>query len=160
MFYFSGIINSRKKSYAMNLRKKLRNVYFSLLDSFYIQVDKKYVKRTNNLKFIPGYKDRRGGKVSYGEWSHVIGIFQTLLFFLIKGRKGITIVDIGCGTGLLGIASYPFVSESGKYIGMDVRKKEIDFCRQNFPESHYEFIHFDVHNARYANAQASNSKQW
>lgn len=144
----------------MNLRKKIRNAYYSLLDSFYLRIDKKYVKRTNNIRLIPAYRHRRGGKVSYAEWSHVIGIFQTLLFFLTKGRKEITILDIGCGTGLLGISAFPFIQESGKYIGMDVRKKEIDFCKKNFPTKNFEFIHFDVHNARYANDQQNNSKPW
>lgn len=145
---------------AMNITKKIRNGFYRLMDSIYVNVDKKYVRRTNNIKLIPTYENRRGGKTSYAEWSHVIGIFQTLLFFLIKNRKGVTLVDIGCGTGLLGIASYPFIAESGKYIGMDVRKKEIDFCRQNFRSPNYEFIHFDVHNARYASAQNSTNKSW
>jgi SAM-dependent methyltransferase len=144
----------------MNFRKKIQNACYRLLDSFYVEIDKKYVKRTNNIKLIPGYEHRRGGKVSYGEWAHVIGIFQTLLFFLIQDRKGVTILDIGCGTGLIGIAAHPFVLESGKYIGMDVRTREIEFCKANFKSSNYEFIHFDVHNARYANDQQTVSSPW
>src|SRR5688500_8558403 len=116
----------------MRIPRKVRNALYVLLDTFYLKFDRKYVKRTVNIKQIPFYRYRKGGKISYGEWSHVIGIFQTLLYFLIRGRKGVTIADIGCGTGLLGIASQPFISESGKYIGLDVRKQEIDFCRTNF----------------------------
>jgi len=144
----------------MNLGKKFKNLYYNLLDQFYVSLDKKYVKRTNNIKLIPEYKHRRGGKVSYGEWSHVVGIFQTLLYFIVGGRKNLTILDIGCGTGLLGIASRPFVTDSGKYIGMDVRKKEIEFCQSNFRWPNFEFIHFDVHNARYANNQERGNKNW
>jgi len=144
----------------MNLSKKIRNVWYRLADALYVGLDKKYVKRTKNIKMIPDYSHRRGGKVSYAEWGHVIGIFQTLLFFLIGDKKGVTILDIGCGTGLIGIASQPFVQESGKYIGMDVRKKEIDFCRTNFQGPNYEFVHFDVHNARYANEQKESKKAW
>lgn len=104
---------------------------------------------------------RRGGKVSYAEWAHVIGIFQTVFYQTLTQKSDNQILDIGCGTGLLGIAAESFVSGKGKYTGIDVMKKDIAVCRQNFAgKSNYEFIHFDVANPMYASEQETELKPW
>jgi SAM-dependent methyltransferase len=43
---------------------------------------------------------------------------------------------------------------------MDVRKEEIEFCRSNFQSPQYEFVHFQAHNARYAEQQTEKKKPW
>jgi SAM-dependent methyltransferase len=133
---------------------------YQLLDGKFLPMDREFVRRTRNLRLIPNETARRGGKYSYAEWAHVIGIFQTLMFIHLRNKQGNRILDIGCGTGLLGIASEPFVGEGGKYTGLDVKEDDIDFCRGHYPSSSFEFVHFDVANPAYAPAQNHNKTTW
>ncbi len=70
------------------------------------------------------------------------------------------ILDVGCGTGLLGIAGEPFIGQDGKYIGIDIMKNDIDFCRRHFSSENFEFIHFDVNNPVYAPVQKGTKLKW
>jgi ubiquinone/menaquinone biosynthesis C-methylase UbiE len=132
----------------------------SLIEKEYLEADKKNIRRTKNIGLIPIKRYRKGGKVSYAEWGHVIGIFQTLMYQNLEQKTGNQILDIGCGTGLLGIAADPFVSEGGLYTGVDVMTDDIDFCKQHYPNDKYKFIHLDVHNASYADEQKANPVKW
>ncbi len=140
--------------------KKIAFQLYSILDNFYSQVDKNRVRRTKNIRLIPDVNHRKGGKVSYAEWAHVIGIFQTIFYHHLENKKGNDILDVGCGTGLLGIASEPFTSENGSYTGIDVMKHDINYCLKNFKASNYKFIHFDVANPMYAANQDKEFKPW
>lgn len=133
---------------------------YHFLDSLYVPLDRKYIRRTKNIRLIPNERNRRGGKYSYCEWAHVIGIFQTLMFLHLENKESSMILDIGCGTGLLAIASEPFLGRDGKYTGIDVMKKDIDFCRKHYPSTHFEFIHLDVSNPVYAPAQKDARSRW
>ncbi|HJP63656.1 MAG TPA: class I SAM-dependent methyltransferase [Mucilaginibacter sp.] len=130
------------------------------LDRQFRKVDISHIRRTRNIRLIPDLKNRRGGKLAYGEWAHVIGIFQTVIYQTLNEKTGNHILDIGCGTGLLGIASEPFVSDKGTYTGIDVMIEDITFCREHYPFSNYHFIHLDVANPAYASAQSSHLKPW
>ena len=133
---------------------------YHLLDSLFIPLDRKHIRRTRNIRLIPKENNRRGGKYSYAEWAHVIGIFQTMMFIHLRNKENNIILDVGCGTGLLGIASEPFLGQDGKYFGIDVMKNDIDFCRSHFPSVNFEFIHFDVTNPAYAPAQKDAKSEW
>jgi SAM-dependent methyltransferase len=133
---------------------------YRLLDRLYLPQDREHILRTRNIRLIPGEANRRGGKYAYAEWAHVIGIFQTLIFLHLARKENNRILDIGCGTGLLAIASEPFLGEQGKYWGIDVMQKDIDFCRGHYPAGRYEFIHFDLANPTYAPDQNSNRAPW
>lgn len=137
----------------------LKNI-LGKIDSLYLNFDKKLVLRTRNITMVPDIANRRGSRKSYGEWCHVIGIFQTLLFIHLSKKMDNVILDVGCGTGTLGIASAPFLEDEGKYIGIDVRKKDIAFCKKHFPENHYSFMHLDVGNRSYAPNQPFENKRW
>jgi SAM-dependent methyltransferase len=140
--------------------KVLRRIPCHLLDSIYTPLDKKHIRRTRNIRLIPNANSRRGGKFSYAEWAHVIGIFQTLMFSHLEKKENNMILDVGCGTGLLAIASEPFLGNNGRYIGIDVMKKDIDFCCGHYPSSNFEFIHFEVANAAYAPDQKETKAKW
>ncbi|MFZ5863095.1 MAG: class I SAM-dependent methyltransferase [Nitrospirota bacterium] len=71
-----------------------------------------------------------------------------------------SILDVGCGTGLLGIASEPFLGTHGRYVGIDVVKREIEFCRNHFPSAAFEFIHLDISNPAYTPSQKSERVGW
>lgn len=145
------------------IRKKLNRIgvtFYHLLDSLFIPLDRMLIRRTRNIRLIPNEKNRRGGKYSYAEWAHVIGIFQTMMFIYLPNKENNMILDVGCGTGLLGIASEPFVGRDGKYLGIDVIKNDIDFCRSHFPVVNFEFIHFDVNNPVYSPSQIEAKTKW
>ena len=133
---------------------------YHLLDRLYLPRDRQHILRTRNIRLIPGEANRRGGKYAYAEWAHVIGIFQTLIFLHLARKENNRILDIGCGTGLLAIASEPFLGDQGKYTGIDVMQKDIDFCRGHYPAGRYEFIHFDVANPTYAPGQKATKSSW
>ena len=130
------------------------------LDHLYIPLDRKYIRRTRNIRLIPTKSHRRGGKFSYAEWAHVIGIFQTLMFLHLPRKENNMILDVGCGTGLLGISSEPFLGQDGKYVGIDVMERDIDFCRQHYPSANFEFIHLNINNPAYAPAQRGPQLKW
>lgn len=133
---------------------------YKVLDRFYVRLDRTHIRRTKNIRLVPTEDNRRGGKYSYAEWAQVIGIFQTLMFIHLENKDGNRILDVGCGTGLLGIASEPFLGSTGHYVGIDVNKADIDFCRNHYPSPPFEFIHLNVNNPVYAPAQGSKRLQW
>lgn len=138
----------------------MKRKLFPWIDKIFQSIDREHILRTKNIRLIPDYKNRRGGKVSYAEWAHAIGIFQTIIYQTLKTKTGNKILDIGCGTGLLGIASEPFTYDKGTYTGIDVMSAEVDFCRSHFKADNYSFIHLDVANPSYANAQSAELKPW
>jgi SAM-dependent methyltransferase len=139
--------------------KILAQLISLIIDRIYIFSDKFLLRRTRNLRLIPTIYRRKGGKKSYAEWAHVIGIFQTLFYQNLKDKNNV-VFDIGCGTGLLGIAAEPHVNDGGRYIGIDVSTRDIGFCRRHFKQPNFEFIHFDVHNATYAGGQQQENLAW
>jgi SAM-dependent methyltransferase len=138
----------------------MKEKLFTWLDEVFRETDRNHIRRTKNIRLIPAYNDRRGGKLSYAEWAHVIGIFQTLLYQELDKKTGNNILDIGCGTGLLGISSEPFVGNGGSYTGIDVMKEDIDFCKSHYTAPNYHFVHFDAANPAYAGAQSPELKPW
>jgi SAM-dependent methyltransferase len=151
----------------MNLKRTLGNALqrvrvnpYRLLDKLYLPRDRKHIRRTRNIRLIPTEANRRGGKYSYAEWAHVIGIFQTLIFVHLPRKDENRILDVGCGTGLLGISSEPFLGHNGRYVGIDVTKEDVEFCRRHYPAPQFEFIHFDVNNPAYAPSQTNAKRPW
>ncbi len=142
------------------MRKAILKKIFPTVDEIFRGVDKKNIRRTKNIRLIPDLKHRRGGKVSYAEWAHVIGIFQTIIYQTLFQKTGNGILDIGCGTGLLGIASEPFTMDGGFYTGIDVMEEDILFCQEQFQLPNYKFIHFDVANPFYAAEQNDKLRSW
>jgi len=136
-----------------------RKIY-QLLDRLYLPLDKDFTHRTQNIRLIPLEPNRKGGKYAYAEWAHVIGIFQTIIQTQLKNSLDIQILDIGCGTGLVGIACEPFLGLNGKYTGIDVIKDDIRFCQNHFPSRNYSFIHLDVANPFYAPTQQELQAPW
>jgi 2-polyprenyl-3-methyl-5-hydroxy-6-metoxy-1,4-benzoquinol methylase len=130
------------------------------IDEKFRKTDVSHLRRTRNIRLIPDLANRRGGKLAYGEWAHVIGIFQTIIYQALGKKTGNNILDAGCGTGLLGIASEPFVTDGGTYTGIDVMTEDIHYCREHYPFDNYNFIHLDVANPTYASKQSSELKSW
>lgn len=140
--------------------ERLKHNFYKLLDRLYVPLDRKFILRTKNIRLIPTEHDRKGGKYSYAEWAHVIGIFQTLIYLHLPNKEDNNILDVGCGTGLLGIACEPFLGKKGRLVGIDVSKNDIDFCRSYYPANTFEFIHLDINNPFYSPSQGSEKIGW
>jgi SAM-dependent methyltransferase len=141
--------------------KKIGRRIFPTIDSVFLSLDKEVINRTNSLQDIPAVAERRGGKHSYAEWAYVIGVFQTLMFEWLKERQGNKVLDIGCGTGLLGLAAKALVAGGGKYTGIDVMKDDIDYCKAQYGKwKNFDFVHFDLANPTYASNQSSELIPW
>jgi SAM-dependent methyltransferase len=133
---------------------------YKFLDKIYVPLDRAHIRRTKNIRLIPTEDNRKPGKYSYAEWAHVIGIFQTLMFIHLDKREENRVVDVGCGTGLVGIASEPFLGENGWCIGIDIMKSDIDFCQNHYPSPPFEFIHLNANNPFYAPSQSGKKLRW
>ena len=133
---------------------------YASLDAQFTALDRQLIRRTGNLGLIPDAPDRRGGKRSYAEWAHVIGIFQTLMYLHLDSHDDNEILDVGCGTGLLGIASEPFLGRISRYVGLDVMREDIEFCQRHYALPRFEFIHFDVANPEYTPDQRADQLEW
>ncbi len=133
---------------------------YALLDEVYLPLDMAQLKRTRNLRLIPGESRRRGGKYAYAEWAHVIGIFQTLICAHVTCAEGLRVLDVGSGAGLMAIACEPFVGGGGQYTGVEVSQQQVAFCREHYPAQGCSFIHLDTANAYYAPGQAAAPQAW
>ncbi len=130
---------------------------YDFFDRLYIKIDRDFVAphyiKPKGLNLIPRLRYRIGGLYSYGLWSYLIGVFQVLIFDNIQDKDHGTILDFGCGTGFLAIASEPLVRRGVEYIGIDVRKRDINFCQDYYNMPRFKFIHHNVYNAFYASNQ-------
>ena len=106
-----------------------------------------------NLDRIPYSRYRRGGSTLYAEWAFRIGLWRALLFPFLNTRHNATIVDIGCGTGIVALSAEDFVCDGGRYIGIDVDSAAVAFCRKQYTAPYFRFMHHAVHNRMYADAQ-------
>ena len=63
-----------------------------------------------------------------------------------------TILDIGCGPGRLALGLINNNAEIKKYVGVDVNKTPIEWCKTNLTtlNGNYDFFHLNKYNARYA----------
>lgn len=133
---------------------------FSEIDRVFQIKDKAQVLRTKAIKSIPISKYRIGGKNSYAEWAHVVGVFQTVFYEHLKEHSNNKILDIGCGTGLLSMACEPFIRDKGQYLGLDVIEENIVFANENYSNPLVNFQHFDVRNLSYASQQQATQIPW
>lgn len=139
---------------------KLGRKIFALVDILFGKQDKQFILRSRNIQNIPDLRQRRGGKVSYAEWAHVIGIFQTVIYGILESKTSNKVLDIGCGTGLMAIATSNFIEDGGQYTGIDVIKKDIEFDKGHYDNNLYKFIHFDLANPSYAKQQSTEKTPW
>lgn len=61
------------------------------------------------------------------------------------------VLDIGCGSGRMALPLTGYLDSTGFYLGMDIVKPSIIWCRQNIASKfpNFRFLHFDLYNQRY-----------
>jgi SAM-dependent methyltransferase len=65
--------------------------------------------------------------------------------------KDMTLLEIGCGIGRDALQLIGFLSERGRYVGIDVTRDSILWCKHNITARHpnFSFHHFDAQNELY-----------
>lgn len=71
--------------------------------------------------------------------------FRTYLRLLVGLAPDESILDIGCGCGLMALALKDYAGDAGRYVGVDIHKRSINWCRRHIQTSYpkFEFLHID-----------------
>jgi SAM-dependent methyltransferase len=61
------------------------------------------------------------------------------------------VLDIGCGCGRMALPLTRYLQKEGHYVGMDIVRNSIDWCRRHISTRYpnFEFHHADLYNKRY-----------
>lgn len=64
---------------------------------------------------------------------------------------GMTFVDVGCGIGRDAFQLMDFLDDQGRYVGIDVTRDSIAWCRRHVTarDARFSFHHFDAYNELY-----------
>ena len=130
------------------------------LDRAQLWLDRRRHRRQRCLRLVPDLAHRRGGKLAYGEWCWAVGIFQGLIHAHLPRGDGPRILDVGCGTGLLAVASEPFLGDRGRYLGIDVSRADVEFCRAHYPAPAFSFQLLEARNPAYAPDRPLERRPW
>ncbi len=96
-------------------------------------------------KLQKGHKDN-------GEDAHAIGQRWVSHFVDLAGLTGEKrILDVGCGPGRMAISIGDRFGWTNRYVGFEVERRDVDFCRKHITASHpnFQFFHLDVQHRRY-----------
>lgn len=69
---------------------------------------------------------------------------QLLVVFKLQIRKGMNVLDLGCGTGKGTIDVAARLDGTGKVIGLDLSRKMIEQAKQNLAGTSYNNVKFEV----------------
>src|SRR6186713_3208786 len=61
-------------------------------------------------------------------------------------KPGLSVLDVGCGYGRVAIQLLRILNPQARYLGLDVVKEEIDWCRKHIGprNNNFAFEHLDV----------------
>jgi len=77
--------------------------------------------------------------------------FMVYLKLLLRLRPDERLLDIGCGCGMMALQLRGYLSQTGRYVGMDISRRAIDWCQRHITPTcpNYHFVHADIRNPRY-----------
>jgi len=72
--------------------------------------------------------------------------FMSYLRLIVNLQPDESLLDIGCGCGLMAIPLQEFLSRQARYEGLDVHEPSITWCRRHISSKHpnFKFRHIDV----------------
>ena len=61
------------------------------------------------------------------------------------------VFDVGCGCGQMALQLKNYLDENGSYVGVDINRPSINWCRKKIASRHhnFDFAHIDVRNLAY-----------
>lgn len=119
----------------------LKYLFYSLWD----------VVDTITGKRNPNYPPRKLNFVGSMDFDRVgqefLGYFKDLAHL----KNYDAVLDIGCGVGRMALPLTKYLTPPGLYVGFDIVKKGIEWCRDNITPKHphFTFVHADVKNQFY-----------
>jgi len=77
--------------------------------------------------------------------------FMSYLRLLVGLQSNKRILDIGCGCGLMALYLQDYLDKQGSYVGVDLHRRSIQWCRRNIESTHqnFQFAHIDIKNPAY-----------
>lgn len=77
--------------------------------------------------------------------------FMTYLRLLVDLRPGESILDVGCGCGLMALYLKDYLAETGSYAGVDLHSPAINWCSKHIAgrRANFQFRHIDVKSLAY-----------
>ena len=129
-------------------RRRLWYFVYRQLDGAFRLFDDRRILITEHLRLIPPARYRFGGQSAITEYAHSAGVISAYIGEHLTARNP-QVLDLGCGTGKLVTAVWPYLGESGRYTGFDVDGRAIDFARSWYPAERCSFIHASLFNAHY-----------
>jgi ubiquinone/menaquinone biosynthesis C-methylase UbiE len=77
--------------------------------------------------------------------------FMSYLRLLVRMQPSERMLDIGCGCGLMALHLKDYLDKQGSYVGVDLHRPSIKWCRSHIGSQHqnFQFEHIDVRSFAY-----------
>jgi SAM-dependent methyltransferase len=118
------------------------------LDGAFRKFDDARLQIVEHLRMIPPARYRTGGQTAITEYGYSAGFIAAYIGEHLTQRDP-QVLDLGCGTGKLVMAAWPFLGKGGRYTGFDIDQKAINFAKGWYPSDKCTFIHVPLYNAHY-----------
>ena len=105
----------------------------------------------SDAKFIPPIRLMHDGPRTYQEFKDNGNEFLRLYIELSGLKPDETMLDLGCGIGRKTLPLTRYLSERGKYVGMDIVKSGVEWCQEKYTGRYpnFTFQLIDVYNNLY-----------
>src|SRR6266851_4587786 len=127
---------------------RLWYLLYRVFDQAFRYFDNRRLQIVAHLRLIPPARYRTGGQTAISEYGYSAGVMSAYIGEQVAVPNP-RVLDLGCGTGKLVAAVWPFLGETGQYTGLDIDAWAINFDEKWYPSERCGFIHAPVFNAHY-----------